>query len=65
VGNNRDAATSHLFTGVLLAGIFIRLLVVLIPGNGLQALWSGGGDAAAHLRLAHNIVDGEGYPQLP
>ena len=61
VGNNRNAAGSYLFTGVLLTGIFIRLLVVLIPGNGLQAPWSGGGDAAAYVRLAQNIVDGKGY----
>src|SRR5579863_6071565 len=60
-GGNRKPAASYLFTAVVLTGIFLRLLVVLIPGNSLQAPWSGGGDAAAYLRLAHNIVDGKGY----
>jgi 4-amino-4-deoxy-L-arabinose transferase-like glycosyltransferase len=52
---------SYLISALLVTGILIRLLVVIIPGNGIQAPWSGGGDAHAYITLAENIVAGQGY----
>src|SRR5579862_5594950 len=59
--NYHSAAASALFKATIVAGIFLRLIVVLIPGNKIQAPWSGGGDAHAYITLAQNIVSGQGY----
>lgn len=43
------------------AGVLLRLLIVLIPGNRLNPPWGGIGDAPAYALLAQNIATGRGY----
>lgn len=45
----------------LAAGIALRLLVVILGGNGMRTPWGGGGDTSTYLLLAQNLLDGRGY----
>lgn len=49
------------FAAAVTAGVAIRLLVAVIPGNRINPPWGGVGDAPAYALLAHNIVTGHGY----
>jgi 4-amino-4-deoxy-L-arabinose transferase-like glycosyltransferase len=42
-------------------GVLLRMIVVILPGNQLQAPWSGGGDAPRYVLLAQNLVSGKGF----
>ncbi len=46
---------------LIAAGVLLRLLIVLLPGNRLNPAWGGVGDAPAYALLAHNIATGKGY----
>ncbi len=61
VRRSRWTASHYLFAALIFTGILVRLFVVLVPGNEIQAPWSGGGDAHAYLTLAQNMVAGQGY----
>jgi len=56
VGNRAKILFTRGFAGLIVTGIFARLVFVLIPGNVLRAQWSGGGDAEAYVLLAQNVV---------
>jgi 4-amino-4-deoxy-L-arabinose transferase-like glycosyltransferase len=49
------------FIALIVTAIFLRLLVVVLAGNRINAPWGGIGDAPAYVLLAHNIADGRGY----
>lgn len=44
-----------------MAGVLLRLLFILIPGNTIQPAWSGGGDVTAYTTLAENLLRGRGF----
>ncbi len=46
---------------LLVAGVAIRLGLVISAGNNLSTPWSGGGDTGEYLRLARNILAGDGF----
>jgi 4-amino-4-deoxy-L-arabinose transferase-like glycosyltransferase len=52
---------THGLLGALVAGIALRLLVVIVGGNGMRTPWGGGGDTSTYLLLAHNLLNGNGY----
>jgi 4-amino-4-deoxy-L-arabinose transferase-like glycosyltransferase len=52
---------SYLFVGLVAAGLIVRVLFAALPGNAARTPWGGGGDTAAYLLLAHNLVEGKGY----
>lgn len=52
---------SYLFAGLVLAGLVVRILVAALPGSAARTPWGGGGDTAAYVLLAHNLVAGKGY----
>jgi 4-amino-4-deoxy-L-arabinose transferase-like glycosyltransferase len=60
-----NSARAMLLThGLLIAlavGIALRLLVVILGGNGMRTPWGGGGDTSTYLLLAHNLLNGKGY----
>jgi 4-amino-4-deoxy-L-arabinose transferase-like glycosyltransferase len=45
---------------LIVVAFSLRIAVVAIPGNRLNAPWSGGGDTLAYVTLAQNIIDGKG-----
>lgn len=47
--------------GLVVVGIFFRLAVVVVAGNGINAPWSGTGDAPAYALLAQNLASGRGF----
>ena len=52
--------TPYLFAGLVLAGLVLRILVAALPGNAARTPWGGGGDTAAYVLLAHNLIAGKG-----
>lgn len=56
----RRRAVSVLWLGVILFGACLRVAIVALPGNHLQAAWSGGGDADRYVLLGQNLVQGKG-----
>ncbi len=70
-GNDRTLAWSGIFRdqwkanplwlAILLFGVFLRVLVVALPGNQVRAPWSGGGDAFTYILLAQNLLGGRGF----
>ena len=59
VGSSR--AFSYFFIGAVIAGILLRVMIAVLPGDALRTPWGGGGDAATYLLLAHNIIEGKGF----
>jgi 4-amino-4-deoxy-L-arabinose transferase-like glycosyltransferase len=49
------------FAGAVLVGIALRLLVVILGGNGIRTPWGGGGDTPTYVLLAQNLLAGKGY----
>jgi 4-amino-4-deoxy-L-arabinose transferase-like glycosyltransferase len=43
------------------AGVLLRLIIVVLPGNRLNPPWGGVGDAPSYALLAQNIASGRGY----
>jgi len=54
-------ALEYGFASLAAIGVLARLVFILIPGNALRTPWSGGGDTAAYVTLAHNIVAHQGF----
>lgn len=52
---------NYIFVALVVAGIAIRLSLVLVAGNKINAPWGGVGDAPAYVLLAHNLAAGKGY----
>ncbi len=52
---------SRAFPAVVIAGVALRILLVLFAGGGIRTPWGGGGDAPAYVTLARNLVAGKGY----
>lgn len=44
-----------------ITGVLLRLAVAILAGNGMRTPWGGGGDTAAYVLLAQNILSGKGY----
>jgi 4-amino-4-deoxy-L-arabinose transferase-like glycosyltransferase len=57
----KNRAFSYGFTGLLLLGVIIRILIVSLPGNAPRTPWGGGGDTPAYVLLAQNLLSGKGY----
>lgn len=46
---------------MFLLGLLFRVAIVAVPGNKLNAPWSGGGDAVTYVLLANNLSQGKGF----
>ncbi len=57
----RRALLTGAAVALIAAGVLLRLLIVLLPGNRLNPRWGGVGDAPAYALLARNIATGKGY----
>jgi len=60
-GHRRERLAGYVFAVIVFAGVLLRLLVVILPGDGMRTPWGGGGDTAAYVLLAQNIASGKGY----
>jgi 4-amino-4-deoxy-L-arabinose transferase-like glycosyltransferase len=66
-GANRNPAhpagrlAAYGFVALIVAAVLLRLLVVVLAGDGVNAPWGGTGDAPSYVLLAHNIAAGRGY----
>ncbi len=58
---SKNRFVTYGFIGLIVAGVVLRLLVVVLAGNRINAPWGGTGDAPAYVLLAHNIASGNGY----
>jgi 4-amino-4-deoxy-L-arabinose transferase-like glycosyltransferase len=61
LGSAKATLLAHGLLVALAAGIALRVLVVILGGNGMRTPWGGGGDTSTYLLLAHNLLDGKGY----
>ena len=57
----RQWSTRHWFTAAVFLGLGLRILIVSVAGNQMYAAWSGGGDTAAYVTLAENLLEGKGF----
>jgi hypothetical protein len=46
---------------LMAAGVAVRLGLLITAGNNLSTPWNGGGDTEQYLRLARNILAGDGF----
>jgi hypothetical protein len=70
ISQRKSDLRACLFVGLLLAGVILRLSVVLIADNGWNAPWGGASDAHAYVLLAPNLAGGKwhtfaGHPMSP
>jgi 4-amino-4-deoxy-L-arabinose transferase-like glycosyltransferase len=60
-GRRRSPLMTRAFIGLMIAAILLRLVLVLMADNKLNAPWGGVGDAPAYLLLSQNLAAGKGY----
>lgn len=61
MNRRRSVLLSYGFFALVWAGVIVRLLVAVVPGDRLNAPWGGTGDAPAYVLLAQNLAAGKGY----
>jgi hypothetical protein len=66
-GDSADGAADtklsyrYALMAIVLAGVMLRLVVVILAGNGMRTPWGGGGDTPSYVLLAQNLLTGKGY----
>jgi len=61
ISQGKSVLRTYGFIALVMAGVLVRLLLVVIADNRLNAPWGGVGDAPAYVLLAQNLATGKGY----